>query len=146
MWIRKIISSALIVATLSSASITTQAMGQPDLSSYTNDEVISLLDYVQEEIVSRKIERTATLEKGKYLGGKDIPAGDYILKKEANDGDSGIVWLKAKDDPEDDYPSKLYKFLDDDEEGSFFISVEDGDLLSTPYRVTLTISAGLLFE
>ena len=63
-----------------------------------------------------------------------------------DDGDSGIIYLQAKDDPEDEYPSKLYKFLDDNEEGAFYISVEEGDVLSTPYRISLTISAGLMFE
>ena len=41
---------------------------------------------------------------------------------------------------------ELYKFLDDTEEGVFYISVEEGDVLITPYRITLTISAGLMFE
>jgi hypothetical protein len=146
MKIRKTIVCGIMAALLMGTTITAQGMEMPDLSTCTDDEVIALLDNVQNEIADRKIERTATLEKGKYIGGKDIPAGDYVLRKEPNDGDSGIIWLQAKDDPEDEYPSKLYKFLDDNEEGVFYISVEEGDVLSTPYRITLTISAGLMFE
>ena len=146
MLMRKTIACGIKTALLMGTTLTAQAMEMPDLSACANEEVVALLDYVQGEIAGRKIERTATLEKGSYIGGKDIPAGDYVLRKEANDGDSGIIYLQAKDDPEDEYPSKLYKFLDDAEEGVFYISVEEGDVLSTPYRISLTISAGLMFE
>ena len=46
-----------------------------DLSAMTNDEIIALLGQVNQEIVSRGIQKSASLPAGKYVGGKDLPVG-----------------------------------------------------------------------
>lgn len=117
-----------------------------DLSGYTDEEIAVLLDQVQEEVVDRGIEKSAVLAAGKYEGGKDIPAGSYVMKKEANTADFGIVSLRAADDPEDKFPSKLYEFVDEEDEAEFYITMDEGDILTLPFQVTLTISAGVVFK
>ena len=71
---------------------------------------IAQLAALQSEIVARDIEKTAALTAGTYIGGRDIPAGDYILASAGEEGDAGIVSLRSVNDPEDEYPSKLYEF------------------------------------
>lgn len=117
------------------------------LSQYTDEEILDLLKQVQAEIAVRGFEKTATLPSGRYVGGKDIPAGSYILTCKTDANQHGIVWLSAaKDNLEDDYPSKLYEHISFDREETFYIDVEEGGILNVPFMVQLTISGGILFR
>ena len=60
-----------------------------DISTLSDDELVALMNRVQEEIVARHIEGTATLAEGKYIVGKDIPAGTYIYTCLATGDDWG---------------------------------------------------------
>ena len=46
-----------------------------DLRGYSDSELLTLLAEVQAEIAARKIEKTANLTAGTYIGGRDIPVG-----------------------------------------------------------------------
>lgn len=117
------------------------------LSQYTDDEILDLLTQIQAEIASRGIEKTATLPAGRYVGGKDIPAGSYIMLCKTDANHHGIVWLSAaKDDLENEYPSKLYEHISFDREETFYIDVEEGGILNVPFIVQLTISGGIMFR
>ena len=146
MGFRRCIAIALVVLLGTFAGTVYAEPIQIDFSSYTDDEVVDFLEQVQEVIAERGIVKSAVLEKGVYIGGQDIPVGRYILTKEADTEESGLVWLKAADDPDNVYPSKLYEFVAKEEESSFYITLEEGDTLSLPFRVTLTISAGVVFH
>ena len=119
----------------------------PDISSLTNDEIVELQGRVNAELVSRGIEKTATLPAGKYTAGKDFPAGSYIITCKTDDRHHGIVWVSS---PEDDlsskYPSVLYEHVSFSEEEQFRVTVEDDGILSLPFEAELTISTGLLFK
>ena len=143
--VRVLLLLITLISILMGTTLTASASLQADVKNCSDTELIALLDEVQQEIADRHIERTAKIEIGTYIGGRDIPVGDYLLTKDTN-GYSGIVWLQAKDDPKDNYPSKLYEFLSDDETGTFFITVEEGDTLCTPFPITLTISSGIKFK
>lgn len=69
------------------------AEGVLDLSSYSDSDLIALLAEVQEEIAARKIEKTAHLTAGTYIGGRDIPVGTYILAAAGTEDEHGIVSL-----------------------------------------------------
>ena len=118
----------------------------PDCTAMSDDELIAQLAALQSEIVARDIEKTAALTAGTYIGGRDIPAGDYILASAGEEGDAGIVSLRSVNDPEDEYPSKLYEFNFASEGYTVYITVEEGDELVVPYPYTLTVSAGVKFE
>ena len=141
--IRNIVAVSLLAAAVTSGP----AFADPlvNLTGFSDEEMVQLLEDVQEEIATRHIEKTANLERGTYVVGKDIPAGDYILTRPAN-GESGIIWLRDVSDAEEDWPSKLYEFIQSDEAVSFFITVGDGDTLCLPFPASLTISAGLVFK
>ena len=107
----------------------------PDFSAMSDDELIAQLAALQSEIVARDIEKTAALT-----------AGNYILASAGEEGDAGIVSLRSVNDPEDEYPSKLYEFNFASEGYTVYITVEEGDELVVPYPYTLTVSAGVKFE
>ncbi len=118
-----------------------------DLSSLTDDEIVELLTEVNAALVSRGIEKSATLPAGKYVAGKDLPAGSYIITCETNENHHGIVWVSAPtDDLNNQYPSVLYEHVSFNEKEQFRISLEDGGILNLPFTATLTISPGLLFK
>lgn len=117
-----------------------------DLSGYSDSELLTLLAEVQAEIAARKIEKTANLTAGTYIGGRDIPVGNYILTAAGSEDEHGIVSLRSVNDPLDDYPSKLYEHKHGDDVYSVFVTIEEGDTLIIPFPYTLTISAGVMFK
>ena len=136
----------LVIGILFTGSLTTGAE-TVDMGKYSNEEIIALLDLVQKEIASRGIERTAIIPAGQYVGGKDIPAGSYILVCKTDENHHGIVWLSAADDIlDEEYPSKLYEHISFNREEMFYIDVEDGGILNVPFTAQLTISGGILFR
>ena len=55
--------------------------------------------------------KSASIVKGKYVGGKDIPVGTYIINKNQDKG-SGIISLSdPKDNFEEDYPSIINEYI-----------------------------------
>lgn len=136
----------LLVLCLMIASISTTYAESVDLSNYDDSELLALLDQVQSEIVARHIEKVAQLPAGTYVGGKDIPAGTYVLTSNGNEKDSGIVSLRSVNDDPDRYPSKLYEFVKSVNNYTVYITMEDGDTLILPYAFTLTISGGVVFR
>lgn len=118
-----------------------------DLSSFTDDEIETLLTKINEELVARGIPKSATLPAGKYIGGMDLPAGAYIITCRTDDSHHGIVWVSAAtDDLENEYPSILYEHVSFSTEEQYRITIEDGSILSLPFTATLTISSRVLFK
>lgn len=119
----------------------------PDISSLTDDEIIELLGKVNEELVGRGIAKSAELPAGKYTGGKDIPAGSYIITCKTDESHHGIVWVSAAaDDLNNQYPSILYEHVSFCSEEKFRVTIEEGGILNLPFAATVTISAGLFFK
>ena len=117
-----------------------------DFSAYTDGELLTLLEQVQAEVVNRHIQKTATLQAGTYIGGRDIPAGSYILTNIGTEGQDGIISLRSVNDPEKSYPSKLYEFIDAEDGFTVFVVIEEGDTLVLPCPYTITIHGGFVFE
>ena len=119
----------------------------PDLSSLTDDEIVELLGKVNQEVVTRGIEKTAELPAGRYTAGKDFPAGSYVLTCKTDDNHHGIVWVAApEDDLSSNYPSILYEHVSFNSEEQFRFTLEEGGILNLPFAASLTISSGLKFK
>ena len=119
----------------------------PDLSGLTDDEIVELLGKVNEEMMSRGISKSAELPAGKYVGGKDLPAGAYIITCKTDDNHHGIVWVSAAaDDLNNQYPSILYEHVSFSSEEQFRVTIEEGGILNLPFAATLTISSGVFFK
>lgn len=143
---RKFLTLILVACMVVLSSTVVLAEGVLDLSSYSDSDLIALLAEVQEEIATRKIEKTAHLTAGTYIGGRDIPVGTYILAAAGTEDEHGIVSLRSVNDPADDYPSKLYEHKMGDDVYSVFVTIEEGDTLILPFPYTLTISGGVMFK
>lgn len=136
----------LIVCLLAVPVAFASAEDAADLSSLNDEQLVALLTEVQSEIVARHIEKTASLTAGTYIGGRDIPAGSYVLATAGTKDDYGIVSLRSVNDPAEGYPSKLYEYKDGDDIYSVFVTIDEGDTLILPFPYTLTISGGLKFK
>lgn len=124
-----------------------------DLSVYNDEQLVDLLEQIQQEVVSRGIEKTATFEIGTYVVGNSIPVGNYVYKNivsceemYSKDYMQGMVYVRAVNDTDDEDPSKMYEQVDNANDISpRYLTLEEGDILYSPVPFTLTIDTGLNF-
>ena len=118
-----------------------------DLSKMTDDEIVALLTSVNNEIVSRGINKTASLPQGSYIGGKDLPAGRYIFTCKATGDDWGNVTVKAEGGSGKLIVWEVVSAPSEGEEpATIFITLSDGDELKSGVPFTLTIMSGAVFK
>ena len=98
---KKLLAMLLMICLLTVAGTMAYAKAPTDLSGYSDSELLTLLVEVQVEIAARKIEKTANLTAGTYIGGRDIPVGTYILAAAGSEDEHGIVSLRSVNDPLD---------------------------------------------
>lgn len=116
----------------------------PDLSSLTDDEILVLLDQVNQEVVSRGLNKTATLPQGAYIAGKDIPVGRYIFTSMARGDDWGNLTVKSD---EGKGSLLLWEVITSGEEAeTVFITLDKGDKLESGVPFSLTIMSGAIFK
>ena len=114
-----------------------------DLSILTNEEVTQLIVDLKDEIVKRGIKVSATLPVGKYVGGKEIPIGSYVIAYETGDyGDAfpyGYISIAAPDDDlKNAKPSILNTYISTNEKGELKIEINEGDILILEIPVTIS--------
>lgn len=118
-----------------------------DLSGMSDDEIVALLTQVNDEVVRRGINKTATLPQGSYIGGKDLPAGKYIFVCQAKGDDWGNVTVKTEGGS-----GKLVIWevvsapAEGEEPETIFITLGEGDELKSGVPFTLTIMSGAIFK
>lgn len=140
-WIALLI--ALAVMTCTSVALAEEI----DFSSLSNDELVTLMSRIQEEVVARRIEVTAKLAGGTYTAGKDLPAGSYVYTCLATGDDWGNVTVYS-----DGGEGKLllWEVVSAPEEGeeaeTFFITLNEGDQLESQVPFSLTVFAGITFK
>ena len=118
-----------------------------DLAGLTDEELVALMTRVQEEIVARRIEGTATLASGTYIAGRDIPAGSYIYTCLAAGDDWGNVTIYTE---KGEGKQLFWEVVSAPHEGSepesFFITLNEDDQLKSGVPFSLTIYAGVSFK
>lgn len=117
----------------------------PDLSRYTDDEILALSEMITQELVTRKLEKTASLPAGSYIAGKDIPAGSYIFMGAAKGDNWGSMTVYTMTNGKKDQ-QKVWKVVTADDPCEILITLEKGDELKCAVPFTLTIYAGILFR
>ena len=101
-----------------------------DLSRLTDDQLLSLINRANDELVKRGIEKTATLSQGTYITGIDIPAGKYIYTCLAK----GSEWGNVSAPNEGEAPQTI------------FMSLNEGDELKSGVPFSLTIQTAIKFH
>lgn len=118
-----------------------------ELASLNDEQLVALMERVQEEIVARHIEKTATMRRGSYIAGRDIPAGSYVYTCMASGDDWGNVTVRSE---EGAGKQQLWRILSAPEDGeeaeSFFLTLNTGDQLNSDVPFSLTIYAGMKFQ
>ncbi len=139
--------AAIIVATMIMINSITVMADIPDISQCTDEEIVQLLQIVNAELVNRNINRTANIQPGEYIGGKDIPVGSYELHiDEVKDSLNSLYILKSADDTTLGNTT-LYEILNEgDGPASYYITLGEGYVLNTSLPCTLTISNGITFQ
>ena len=138
---------ALLVALIIAACAAIALAEDIDLAGLSDDDIVALMGRVQEEIVARHIEGTATLAGGTYIAGKDIPAGSYIFTCLATGDDWGNVTIYSE---KGEGKQLFWEVVSAPEEGeeaeSFFITLNPDDQLKSGVPFSLTIYAGVSFK
>ena len=118
-----------------------------DLAQMTNDEIAGLLDQVTGEFVKRGIEKTATLAKGAYIAGEDLPAGRYVYTCLAKGDDWGSVTIYSD---RGEGKQLMWEIVSAPEEGeepdTIYITLNEGDQLKSGVTFSLTIMAAVAFR
>lgn len=129
----------LIACVALSVTLTTTCFAGPvDLSSYSDEEILEILNDVNAELANRGIEKTATLGAGDYKVDSDIPAGKYSLGCVEGDNISECVVLDENGERIESY----FAHKDD----PVYVTLESGQTLRLIDRFTATISSGVKFE
>ena len=118
-----------------------------DLGALSDGEIMALRDRIQEEIVARHIEATATLSGGAYIAGRDLPAGSYVFTCLATGDDWGNVTIYSK---KGEGRQLFWEVVSAPEEGqppeSFFITLNEDDQLKSGVPFSLTVYTGVVFK
>ena len=121
-----------------------------DLSGYDDTALVELLGQVQQEVADRHIEKTAELQAGDYIGGRDVPEGTYVGHCMASGDDWGNVTVYSLDENGAHDKQLLWEVVSAPEAGeeqdSFLITINEGDELSSSVPFGLTIYAGAAFK
>ena len=119
-----------------------------DLSTYSDDELCELLDRVQAELVNRGVGRSAELLHGKYYVGKDIPAGQYDVFYEYEEGEGFYLYVYYDEESNDIKYIETISDWGHESSGprSLHVSLDEGNILTCSDKITLTISPGVVFR
>lgn len=133
----------LVIMVCSSLSLAEEI----DISTLNDDELVTLMAQVQEEIVARHIEGNANLACGTYIVGRDIPAGSYIYTCMASGSDWGNMTIYSEKGEGDQLFWKVVSApVDGEEPDSYFITLNPDDQLKSGVPFSLTIYAGVTFK
>ena len=70
-----------------------------DYSGYSNEELNEAYAAITQELMSRNEEKTAHMKAGDYIGGVDIPVGEYLLFVDNTEGNvKGFVRFRCLKD------------------------------------------------
>ena len=134
---KKFICIALALAFALSMSASALEFG-----SYSDAALLDLLRQVQQEVVDRRIEKTANLKGGEYVAGEDIPTGKFVLKcTYSGDWWANLTIYSASGSQE------LWEVITE-EDGTFekVITLEKGAKIECDEPFTLTVYAGIRFN
>lgn len=118
-----------------------------DLAALSDEEVVSLLDQVNNEIVKRGIEKTATLSKGAYIAGVDIPVGKYVYTCLAKGDDWGSVTVYSDKGNGDQLLWEVVGAPEGEnaDPETIFLDLKEGDQLKSGVPFSLTVQTGIKF-
>lgn len=110
-----------------------------NLAVLTDEELIALREKIEEEVLARKLGKSAAIQRGEYVIGRDIPAGMYQV----------IGNIKGTTFLVHDKRSRLrYNMVCYKKEGIGKVTLNDGDVLwiNEPVRLIVYTGKAGVFE
>ena len=120
---RKVVSLVLLIALLC-----TPVFGSDvDVSSLSDEELLSLFNTVQAELKTRDISEENCIKKGAYIVGTDIAAGSYVLTGMLDGEEYTDVYVYASMDDYHEYHSLESNYVKGKE--SINVQLTDGTVV-----------------
>ena len=145
---KKLLTMALVGILLISSTVIASA-DPVNLKTLDDAALIDLFHQVQQEMVDRRIEKSATLVAGKYVVGKNIPVGSYLLYCNYK----GMLWanISVTDKTGNTKFNDMLFAASNPAAGStgeesWFVDLAEGDVLECDYEITITVSSGAMFR
>ena len=108
-----------------------------DLSNYTDEDLSLLYEQLMDEMNERCIEKIAHLEAGKYIGGRDIPTGDYLIFV---DNTNGADDIKIKYTCKSDLFQSGSGIISAGKTFRMYVTVYESDILLTDGKIDLILN------
>ena len=118
-----------------------------DLSKYSDSELKQIISLVNQEMMDRKIIKSAKLPAGRYEVGIDIPAGKYEITEQTISTFMGPTVAVFKDNTKTDnilMDSIIFEMMEAG--SSFVVELKNGNVLDIDASVILTVFSGIRFE
>lgn len=131
---------AVLVLTLLVGFVDNASATDFDLAKLTDEQVIELTDLLTVELAKRGIEKTASLPQGKYVIGRDIPAGKYVFTHPATEGWFAVVRVTNPGEDKEILSTNVSPGE------TYFLNLEEGNILESDESFLLTISIGAFFK
>ena len=140
---KKVFALVLVLTLLTVPLYAAVATGV-DLSGMTDEELTTLKQQLDTEMLDRGIVKTAILLPGEYIIGSDMPAGTYALSINSEDPGYGRYWLYA------DQEAFIKRVVDEavltvsgemiNSDGPVKVTLIDGQLLQIQYTTSVQIT------
>lgn len=138
---RKIICLILAIATV--FSITVAQAVELDLSVYSDAELKEIFELLNEEMLSRKIVKSATIPVGRYTVGVDIPSGKYVIEMADKCKRSGPIVSIYVDNT---LSKKTFSEWLEGPEDTMIMELNEGNVLETDETIIISTFVGITFE
>ena len=87
---KKVVVFIMMIVLVGVLAFSTSNAAGIDLAQYSDEELIEIYKQVNQEIVDRKMEKTAHLKGGVYVAGVDVPVGEYLVVIDNTNGTAQI--------------------------------------------------------
>lgn len=138
---RKIICLIIIVVTV--FTITVVQAVEMDLSIYTDEELKEIFELLNEEMLNRKLVKSATIPVGRYTVGVDIPSGKYVIEMADKSKRSGPIVTVYIDST---LSKKTFSEWLEGPEDTMIIELNNGNVLQTDETIIISTFVGITFE
>ena len=119
-----------------------------DFSALDDSALVELLNLVQQEIATRRIEKPATLMAGTYIVGKDIPAGYYRLHGRYESSYWSNVSVKDQNGGEK-FSGRVLSASNSSDilkvDGWLLVGLSEGDILECDEAIMISVFTGVQF-
>jgi len=114
-----------------------------DFSKYTDEELKEVFELLNEEMLNRKIVKSAKIPVGRYIIGTDIPAGKYVIEMADKTKYSGPIIKVYLDDTLS--KTTFSEWLEGPDD-TMVIELKKDNVIETDETIIISTFVGITFE